>query len=346
MKKVKVAITGLGNVGRRFVSLLESKAATLREDYGLDLRLVSAIDLMGTVSDPLGIAPGSLTALPFGVEGILSHPDVTRGLSGRDAIEKSGADVLVEATPTNVKTGEPGLTHFRAAIGAGMHVVTLAKGPLVVDWPGVTALARSKGVEIKFSGATAAALPTIDVAQYCLAGMNITGIMGIFNGTTNYILTRMHEAGIDYTTGLKEAQEMGIAEPDPTLDVEGLDTAAKILILANAVLGAGIRLEDLEVEGITRVSTDDVAGAKKRGKIIKLIGEARPRADGGVEASVGPVAIHRNHPLAQVNQSNKAVAYDSEEMGELIVMGGKSDPGGAAAAALKDLVNLARAIQV
>jgi len=342
MKDIKVALVGLGNVGRHVVELYGNKRAELRDRYGLNLRLVGVIELKGSVVGQDELDPAALLALPRGVDGILSHPDVQVGLSGPEAIHAAGADVIIESTPTNLETGEPGLTHLRTALQAGTHVVTLAKGPLVVDWPGLNALARAGGAQLRFSGAAAAALPTIDVARYCLAGTKITCIRGILNGTTNYILTRMHAAGIDYQAGLKEAQQQGIAEPDPTLDVEGYDTAAKITILANAVLEAGVTLADVSIEGITGVTPEEVRRVLSAGKVVKLVGSAVRNDDGTVQVQVGPVELEQAHPLAQVNETNKAIYFDTAEMGPLMVTGGRSDPRGAAAAALKDIVNLAR----
>ncbi len=341
MRRMKIALTGLGNVGRNFVNLLADKKNRLRKEYGLDVRLVSVVDLKGAVKDEEGLNLQKVSTLPSGVDGILSHPLVDRGSTGPAAVKDSGADVLVEATPTDVETGEPGLSHFRAALGEGMDVVTLAKGPLVVDWSALNSLAQANGAAIKFSGATAAALPTIDVAEYSLAAMEVKEIRGILNGTTNYILTRMHEDAMDFSRALQRAQDMGIAEPDPALDVEGYDTAAKMCILANAVLQAEIALSEVSVRGITEVSPRQVRQAEREDKVIKLIGTARVKGE-GVEVRVAPQTIGEEDPLAGVRMSNKGVHFDTEEMGSLTVTGGKSDPRGAAAAAFKDLVNLGR----
>jgi homoserine dehydrogenase len=162
---------------------------------------------------------------------------------------------------------------------------------------------------------------------------------GILNGTTNYILTRMYEDGCPYAEALAEAQKMGVAEPDPSLDVEGRDTANKILLIANEVLQAGLSLGDIPVEGITRVKPEDIQKARKEGKVIKLIGKAEKK-DGKVAASVAPMALPADHPLASVRGTEKAVSYLTDTMDRVTVSGGKSNPMGAAAAILKDIIRI------
>jgi homoserine dehydrogenase len=229
--------------------------------------------------------------------------------------------------------GEPGLTHIRTALGKGMHVITAAKGPLAFRFSELKALADQKGVSLKFSAATAAALPTVDVGEFCLAGAEIT---------TNYILTRMHREGIDYEKALAAAQALGIAEPDPSLDVEGWDTASKLVIIANHLLGASLTLNDVEVSGVTGVSRQMIEEAKAQGKFIKLIGRAA-REEGRVVARVAPQALGPEHPMANIHGAQKGLTFLTDSMDRVTVTGGKSDPKGTAAAMLKDLINIHRA---
>ena len=172
----------------------------------------------------------------------------------------------------------------------------------------------------------------------CLAGTHVSSIEGILNGTTNYILSKMRNNGTPYDVALKEAQNFGIAETDPSYDVEGKDTANKIVLIANQVFGKTVGLADITVKGITRVTPDDIEAASKDGKVIKLIGTAQ-MVDGDLRLSVAPKAIDEKHPLAAVNGSEKAITYMTDTMGSITVSGGKSSPVGAAAAVLKDLIN-------
>lgn len=339
MTVVDLALVGLGNVGRRFVKLLKERQEMLRTAYGLELRLEGAFKSDGGAIREGGLDLTRLVEAIDSRQGLTAVPGFSSRLAGLEGLQESHAHVLVEATPTDIKTGEPGLSHIRHAIARGMHVVSLNKGPFVVAFEELTRAAAERGVELKLSGATAAALPTLDVATYCLAGARIMKIQGIFNGTSNYVLTRMEE-GLTFGKALEEAQRLGIAERDPTLDVGGWDTANKLLVLTNVAMGARLRLDDIQVKGITLVSPVDIERAAGRGMTIKLIGEAEVTGT-GVTAIVAPVFLPRTHPLAPVTGTTKAIHFETDTMGSLTVIGGKSDPQAAAAAALKDTINLA-----
>ena len=190
---------------------------------------------------------------------------------------------------------------------------------------------------LKISGATAAALPTLDVALYSLAGTEIYRIEGILNGTTNYILTRMRE-GMDYKQALEEAQSKGIAEPDPSLDVEGWDTASKILLITNTVMDIDLTLKDVKVEGITAVPIHLLDEGREEDKALKLLGEFSREEDFKLEVS--PKLIDRSHPLFGVDGANKGITFTTDTMHSVTVTGGKSDPRGAGAALLKDIINI------
>ena len=339
MKKVRIVLCGLGNVGKAFVELLAERAEELAKRYDLHPVLAAAVDLGGAaVSDASDGLPGRklLAHLRDGgrVEdfGEFGRPDVGA------AEAMVGAAVLIEATPTNLTDGEPGRTHIVAALRRGMQVVSANKGPIVLSYRELVDLAKENGGGLHISAATAAALPTLDVARVCLAGSRILSVEGILNGTTNYILSRMRADGAAYDTALKEAQELGIAETDPAKDVEGYDTAIKLVIIANCLFGPSFGLDDVAREGITEVTPEDIAGASADGEVIKLVGSAES-VDGEIRLRVAPKRLKRNHPLASVNGSEKAISYMTDTMDRITVSGGKSSPVGAAAAMLKDLIN-------
>jgi homoserine dehydrogenase len=344
-KNVRVVVCGFGRVGRNFARLLEAKRADLASRYGLEIVLTGVGELGGSVLDEEGIPPAAIAEY-FEINGNLgAYPGGGRpGWEGIDLLRETGqADALIETTPTDIETGEPALSHIRAALGRGMHVVSANKGPFIRSYRELRALADSKGVALKLSAAAAAALPTIDVAQTCLAGAEIQAIEGVLNGTSNFILSRMRTGGASYDEALAEAQRLGIAETDPTLDVEGYDTANQLALIASVAMNAALLPEQVERTGISGVTADEVKRLAGEGKIMRLVGRAERDGAGGVRATVAPEALPKDHPLAGVDGSEKGIIYTTDTMDRVTVAGGKSDPRGAAAALLKDLINIYRA---
>jgi len=341
MKTVPLAVTGFGNVGRAFFSLLREKEEDLGRRYGLAFDVLAVARAEGCF-----YSGGPLEVRHISKGGALwtsGNPSWRPGMKVTELIEETGrGGCLVECTFSNLETGEPGLSYISAAIHGGWHAVAASKGALVVGFPRLKSLAAENGVFLKFSGATAAALPTLDVGLFSLAGARIEGIQGILNGTTNYILTRMGE-GLDYAEALKEAQSKGIAEPDPAHDVDGWDTASKILLITNACLDAGYELKDVQVRGIAGLSVDFVQSARREGRSVKLLATASPRRQGGKwSLDVRPSLLDATHPLGHVNGTEKGITFLTDSMGSVTVTGGRSNPRGAAAALLKDIINIYR----
>jgi homoserine dehydrogenase len=341
----RLILCGFGKVGKAFATLVLERQDLLHRKYDLDLAVVAVVDIGGAALAPRGLDTIPLAELlehvgaGGAVEGFGDYG--IPGAVGEAIIESLPADLVVEATPTNLVTGQPGLSHMRAALTHGLQVVAANKGPLVLHYAELQQLAKTHAVRICMSAATAAALPTLDVGQVCLAGAHILGIEGILNGTTNFILTKMQHEGYSYTDALQEAQARGIAETDATLDVEGYDTANKLILLSNTLLGTAYGPGDVVRRGITDGTAQMVTDAHRSGKILKLIGRATAIQD-RVHLSVAPEDLPLDHPLASVHGAEKAVTYATDTMGRITVMGGHSSPRGAAAAMLKDIINLCR----
>jgi homoserine dehydrogenase len=335
MKSIPVIVAGFGPVGRAFVRLMAEKSGDLREKYQLELKLKAILRSSSAyiMSEPESL---DLEAL----EKINDQAYWQEKLSLNFLLDQTPPGVVIEVTSSDLKTGEPGYDHIRTSLEKGWHVVTANKGPLLLYFSELKELASSKNVKLKFSGATAAALPVLDVGQICLAGSRIFKIEGILNGTTNYILTRMAE-GLSYEEALGEAQQKGIAERNPAYDVEGMDTAVKLALLAAALFDLKINLKEMEITGITGISREEVAQAVSQGKKIKLLGTLSLENE-SVKARVRPELISSDHPLFWVDGSNKGLSFFTDTMGEVTITGGKSDPRGAAAAMLKDLINIYR----
>lgn len=338
MNTVNVALMGYGRVGKAFVRLVQRKKEDLVERYGFRLEPVAVFNSRGGVLLPGG-APSKKPLIDKDDDLDLErNPFWKPGRICGEVFEAHRTGVFVECTPSNIQDGEPALRYINHAIDRGWHVVTANKGPLVVDLNRVRQKAEKKGVRLGMSGATAAALPTLDVALNSLAGTEIHRIEGILNGTTNYILGRIEE-GMSYEAALKEAQEKGIAEPDPSQDVEGWDTAAKILIITNAVFRTAYTLDDVRVEGITHIQPSLWERARNESKSLKLLGSyCRDEGIPKIEARL--CFLEHTHPLYAVCGAQKGITFFTDTMNSVTVTGGKSDPTGAAAALLKDIINI------
>ncbi|WP_343612240.1 homoserine dehydrogenase [Novosphingobium sp.] len=325
-KECRVALAGLGGVGRATAALLLSRRERYRALFGVDVRLVAACGSRAGVMRAEGLELQTLDHLE-------------EGQTGPAFIAASRADVLIEAGPSDFRTGGPGLPYLREALSAGRDVIVISKGALVHDGAGLNAMAQASGSLMKISGATAAALPTIDLLQYNLAGCEVLEIEGILNATTNFLLDAMISRDIGFDAALKEAQAAGFAEADPRNDVEGWDTACKLLILANFGLGAGLTIETMDVSGIDRLSEDQISEWREQGLVPKLIGHLRKDGD-AFHAGVEVRALPPSDPFALVTGKNKAVRITTDLMGEVLAMGCGSEPMATAAAALKDFEHI------
>jgi homoserine dehydrogenase len=314
-----IAVIGLGVVGTGLVEILHNKKELLQEKYGFDYKILGVCDLIkGSIYDETGLDLKKVLKLNKTGK-IDKYPAPETGLKSVDMITKPEIDIVAEVTPTNVKTGEPGLTHFETALQNKKHVVSTNKGPIALKYKKLKELADKNNVYLGFEGTVISGTPAINVGIRDLAGCDIKSIRGILNGTTNYILTQMEE-GRNYAEVLKEAQKKGYAETDPTADVEGYDPLAKIVILANAVMGGNVDINDVYREGITGITLEDIDKAKKEQKRIKLIGKAW-RENGEVTAQVKPEPLPVSDPLANVMGVLNAVSFETDVTGNVTVVG-------------------------
>ena len=346
--QIEICLFGFGNVGREFVRLLGRKAPYLKARHGFEPRVTAIVTRRGGIRARSGFDWPVLADLAN--VGTLSEED---GFVGGDPDDldmwlpqgsAGSVRVLVDATWSDLDTGEPALSRLKEAARRGCHLVSLNKAPLVADFDGLAHAAREAGVRLKFSGATAAGLPTIDTVRVSLAGAQVDSIEGVLNSTTNYILTAMSDSALSYDEALRRSRALGLAETDPERDVSGIDTACKILILANAAMGARKRLSDVKVTGITEVTSRQIAYWAVQGRTMRLIGRA-VRAGDDVSIEVKPTPVPYKDFLAQVTGDGKGVRFVTDMFGELTIVGGAGGPSAAASSALKDLVNLVRAVE-
>ena len=319
-KVVRIGVLGCGNVGAAFVRLVEQQGATIQLRTGIRLEVVSvAVRNMSRDRD---------VQLP---EGLLTR-------DAHAVVADPSIDLIVEV----IGGIEPARELITAALAAGKPVVTANKELLANVGAELYAAADAAGVDLLFEAAVAGGIPVIRALRESLRGEPVSRVMGIINGTTNFILTKMTEEGADYSAALSEAQRLGFAERDPTADVEGFDAGAKAAILASIAFGAKVVAGDVYHEGISRVTAADIAVAKRLGYVIKLLGIAeRDRETGEIAVRVHPAMVPNTHPLASVRESYNAVFIEGDAVGSLMFYGRGAGGNPTASAVLGDVIDAA-----
>ena len=334
-----IGLIGFGGVGQALIKLLIDKESYLLQQYNLKINVKYIIKSNGGIYNASGINLSEILKVIDENINITCHNEWKDNLNINDIIDNNDIDTLVELTSTNIETGEPGLTHIRKSLENNINVVTGNKGPILLDYKKLKVLADNNNVELKVGCTTGGALPSINGGIYDIAGNKIQSIEGVLNGTTNYILSKMANDNVDYKEALLEAQKVGIAESDPSLDVLGYDTASKIIILSNVLMNSDLKLEDLKINGIEEVRLDNIEKAKVRGNKIKLIGKVYKK-DNLVKGYVTPIEIDENHPLYCVDYKNKGIYYKTDTLGDISIIGGASGTMNAAASMLRDIILL------
>ncbi len=330
---MRVQLIGFGNIGQGLARVLLKKKKSLRNKHGLDIKVVSISDVTGTVASDEGVDLKRALGV-MGKTGKLVKVPGAKKMSGLEAIEKIDADVVIEATISNIKTGEPGLSHMLGAMKQKKHVVTSNKGPLALQFKKLKKASEKNGVEFRFEASVGGAMPVLNLARNCLSGDEILAIRGILNGTTNYILTRMLKEESSFDIVLKEAKELGIAEADPSYDIDGVDTASKLVIMANAIMDTDAAYNDVRVQGIRNITPEAVKLAKDAGYAIKLIGEVS-----NSHLEVSPRLVPLAHPLNVEGVLNVAT-FETDIAGEVTIVGKGAGSMETNSAILSDLIDI------
>lgn len=347
---MRIALVGFGSVGRALAAMLPLRAEALYRAMGLSPRLVAVIDSRGGAVSENGLEARVLVAAKAGsgtVGGTPRHGlKLDSARAAAELIRDLHADVLIEASPSTLKDPAPALNNIKAAMSTRKHVVSVNKAPLALAMPALLELARYNNIELRYSGTVGAGTPVLDTARRLAQGDRITRIRAILNGTTNFILWKMATEGADYAAVLAEAQKLGYAETDPSTDVDGIDTATKVVILANTVLAASrgqtaarATMSDVVIEGIrnmTRARITDAAGA---GETLKLIGEVDLSDPTRAALSVAPRRIPAHGPL-DVPLNLNAVQFSLEHAGEVTLVGRGAGGPETATAIIRDLVDI------
>ncbi|MDO4542869.1 MAG: homoserine dehydrogenase, partial [Bacillota bacterium] len=302
MKSIGIGIMGLGTVGYGAATIL------VKNKDVLSIRTKSDLNLVAVLEKNKEKAEKDLEAL--GLEADLVKNDIDEFLASENM------DIVVEVIGGTTIAKD----FILKAIAAGKNIVTANKDLMAIHGKELLNAASEKGVDLRFEASVAGGIPIIEVLKTDLIANHFDSIMGIVNGTTNYILTRMYREGIDFESVLKEAQDLGYAESDPTADVGGWDAARKVAILASIAYNSRVTLDDVYVEGIEKITSEDIEAARKLGYLIKLLGIAKEE-NGEIEARVHPVMIPTNHPLASVNDTFNAVFVDGDVVGQTMFYG-------------------------
>ena len=318
-RPLTVALLGGGPVGAQVARLIDASAADLEQRVGAPIHL-TAVAVQDTTKSRPGVPAGLITGDAM-------------------AVATSGVDIVVEL----MGGIEPARSLILAAMAAGSSVVTANKALLAADGATLHAAAASHGVDLYFEASVAGAIPLLRPLRESLAGDRVIKVMGIVNGTTNFMLTKMDEEGADYDEVFAEADALGYLEADPRLDVDGLDAAAKAAILAELAFHTKVTLDDVYCEGISKVTSADISAAQQMGFVIKLLAVAEIKGDNeGVIVRVHPSMVPRDHPLASVRGAFNAVFIEAESAGQMMFYGRGAGGAPTASAVLGDVVAAAR----
>ncbi|MGD0081325.1 MAG: homoserine dehydrogenase [Methanoregula sp.] len=318
---MKVALIGLGSVGRGVAGMIAKK------DLG--------ITITGIADSRSGLIDGGGVDIPA----LLARKKEggfcgDQTISSADIVKKADYDALIEVTPTDALSGEPATGYIRSAISRKKHVVTSNKGPISLFLNELRMAARKNGVALRYEATVAGAIPIMHTLEDGLAGNEILALYGVLNGTCNFILTRMAAEGLTYEQALMEAREMGYAEADPTYDVQGIDAAIKLVILANTIWGNGVKLDGVDRTGIDLLTADALRLAEDEGCTIRLIAEAIPRKK---ILRVSPRIIGKNHPLV-VDGTLNALTLETDMAREITLIGRGAGSVETASAIIGDLL--------
>ncbi len=318
---VKLGLVGTGTVGGGCIEILRNHSEDFKRHYGIDVELVQVC------------SRNPEQAIEHGVEGIFTQ-------EYQDILDNPDIDVVIELIGGTTVARDVVL----GALRAGKNVVTANKALMATHGEEVMRAADEAGKEIAFEASVGGGIPIIDPMKHSLIANEIGSVMGIVNGTTNYMLTRMVEDGLSYDAALKEAQEKGFAEADPTADVDGFDAAAKIAILASIAFNSRVTMKEVYTEGIRNITTMDLDAARDMGYCVKLLAIAH-RTDEGVDVRVHPTMLPLSHQLATVNGVFNAIFVVGDAVGETMFFGEGAGSGPAASAVMGDVLEVARHVQ-
>ena len=332
---MRIILCGFGVVAQSFTSLLVSRSNELYSKYGLKPRIVGVFDSKGSAYDSAGLNLKKLLDAKKKSGSVKAYKTKSQ-ISGIEMIKTIDADVVIETTASNYKDAEPGMSHIITAMKQKMHVISVNKGPLALAFPSLMELAECNQVLLRFSGTVGGGTPILDYAKNSLLGEKIISFQGILNGTTNYILSNMAD-GMSFDEALSDAKQKGYVEADESLDLDGLDAGAKLVILANWIMGMKVTMPDITRKGIRDVNTDDIKKAQKNSSSIKLIASCDDTL------TVSPIEVKNDDPLC-VNGTLNAIAFTSKHSGTQTIIGRGAGGIETASSIIRDLIDIRKEI--
>jgi len=330
MKRYRLCFLGFGNVGRALARLLAAKSQELRERYDVEYEIVGvATRRMGWRANGEAIDISNTDEIP-NQNGLMEWLAVAR------------PDVLFETTSLNPENGQPAIDYMRTSLQAGVHTITANKAPIVYAYDELNAIANANGKRFFFESTVLDSAPVFSLFRETLPGVKVRGFSGVFNSTTNVILETM-EAGRSFAEGVKMAQELGVAETDPTHDVEGLDSIMKVCAIARVILRVPLLPSDVRREGISGLDSETLQAARAEGKPYKLLSRAIVNADGSITATVRPEQIAAGDPLSTVRGTSLAVHFELDTIPGLTIVSHRPNLQSTAYGLLADFINVTRA---
>tara|TARA_B110000014_G_scaffold202861_1_gene152813 strand:+ start:2427 stop:3437 length:1011 start_codon:yes stop_codon:yes gene_type:complete len=333
---MRIILCGFGVVAQSLTKLLESRTSELYSRYGLKPRIIGVFDSKGSAYDNSGLNLHKLIESKKKYGSVRGYDNTKSQISGKEMIANLDADILIETTASNYKDAEPGMSHIIAAMKQKMHVISVNKGPLALAFPSLMELAEFNQVLLRFSGTVGGGTPILDYAKNSLRGERIISFQGILNGTTNYILTNMAN-GMSFDDALSDAKNKGYVEADESLDLDGLDAAAKLVILANWIMGMKVTMPDIIRCGIRDVNTDDIKNAEQNSSSVKLIASCNDKL------TVSPTAIKNDDPLC-VDGTLNAISFTSEHSGTQTIIGRGAGGIETASSIIRDIIDIRKEI--
>ncbi|MDX9775213.1 MAG: hypothetical protein RBT40_04560 [Petrimonas sp.] len=338
---IRIALAGFGTVAKSFLTLLDLEKEHIWKEYQIAFLIVAASDSKGSVLCEQGLPINKLMTIKWDTGSVAHYPTYgVKNMSALEMIEATSANLVIEASPANLNNGQPALSHITRALQLGKHVVSANKAPLVFAWEELRALTEERQKKLRFGAAASAGLPVLQLGAFLGQNGEILEFSTVVNATSQYVLDQM-EHGNSFEEAIRNAKAKGFAETDPSVDIEGWDTAMKTLILANSFLGTALHLKDVTPIGITDLTQEEIATAVAMQETWRLVGRVFQMGEEW-KVTVGPQKFSLKHPLAMGDWRDKVLWMKTRNYGDQIHISKGGTGKGTAATILTDILEIAR----